>query len=357
MICACSGAFGTNISAGAKIADAWMKNVNATGGINGHPVQMTTSDDASTPGTSVTKVQELISAKVDVILDLTTLDATWADAVAKASIPVVGGLFTSTSFYTNPMFFPSGQTNDSITYANVLTAKQANATNIGVIYCAEAPQCQESVDPTKTVGQQLGIPVVYSASISATQPNYTAQCVAAQQAKVSALLVLHSGTVVAKLAADCSRQGYSPIYITEGTGWTNVMQSTVGLKDNTWSPFPILPYYGDQPPVQQMNAVIDKYYPGLRNDPSYSEGGVQTWTGGLLIEAAVKASGLGPNDASSAAAMIKGLTSLKNETLGGWSPPLNFPAGQPHPIKCWFTAHLQNGTAALANNGQLSCQS
>jgi branched-chain amino acid transport system substrate-binding protein len=357
MICACTGAFGTTIAPAGKVIDAWAKNLNATGGINGHPVQLMTADDASTPGTSVSKAQQMIDAKVDVIIDETILDSAWADTVSKAGIPVVGGNFSGAPYYTNPLFFASGQTNDSITYSNVATAKQAGATNIGIVYCAEAPQCQESVDPTKTVGQQLGVPVVYSGSISATAPNYTAQCIAAQQAKVSGLLILASGQIVAKMAADCNRQGYNPIYLTEGTGYNNSIASSQGLKDNTWSPFPILPYYVDQPQVQQMNTVIDKYYPGLRTDPTaWSVFATQAWTGGLLLQAGVKASGMTATDTPSSSTIIKGLTSLKGETLSGWSPPLTFVAGQANPVKCWFTSHISNGTPALANNGQLTCQ-
>ena len=41
----------------------------------------------------------------------------------------------------------------------------------------------------KTAGQSVGVPVVYSASIAATAPNYTAQCVAAKQAGVSAIFI------------------------------------------------------------------------------------------------------------------------------------------------------------------------
>jgi branched-chain amino acid transport system substrate-binding protein len=123
-----------------------------------------------------------------------------------------------------------------------------------------------------------------------------------------------------------------------------------------WSPFPILPYYVDQPPVQAMNAALDKYYPGLRTNPNtWSEYAAQAWTAGVLIDHAVKASGLGSGDTPSADIMLKGLNSLNGDNLDGWSPPLTFKAGQPHPVDCWFTAQLKNGTAGLVNNGQLTC--
>jgi branched-chain amino acid transport system substrate-binding protein len=105
-----------------------------------------------------------------------------------------------------------------------------------------------------------------------------------------------------------------------------------------------------------MNAAVDKYYPGLRQNPNlWGEFVVLSWPSGLLLEHAVKAGGLGPSDTPSPAEIIKGLQSLKGDTLDGWAPPLTFPAGQPHPVDCWFTARMHNGVSALVNNGQLTC--
>src|SRR5262245_18597232 len=73
VICSCTGPFGTYIEAAGKVAGAWGRSVNDSGGINGHPVDITIVDDASTPGTSVTRAQSLISDGVHVIIDLTKL--------------------------------------------------------------------------------------------------------------------------------------------------------------------------------------------------------------------------------------------------------------------------------------------
>jgi branched-chain amino acid transport system substrate-binding protein len=44
-----------------------------------------------------------------------------------------------------------------------------------------------------------------------------------------------------------------------------------------------------------------------------------------------------------AADLVKGLQSLKGDTLDGWAPPLTFAAHQPHPVDCWFTTEVKNG--------------
>jgi branched-chain amino acid transport system substrate-binding protein len=69
----------------------------------------------------------------------------------------------------------------------------------------------------------------------------------------------------------------------------------------------------------------------------------------------VKAGGLTPSGTPTAAEVVTGLHSLKGDTLQGTAPPLTFPAGQPHPINCWYTGRTQNHQSAIADNGQTSC--
>ena len=277
--CSCSGPFGADLTPAWQVVQAWAKSVNAAGGLNGHPVSLTFKDNGSTPGTALTDAQALISAKVNAIIDLDILDEVWAKAASTAGIPVIGGNFSSPSYYQDPNWYPSGQTNDSITYSVAATAKKAGATNLADFYCAESAQCQESVPLIKTAGQQVGVPVIYSASIAATAPNYTAQCVAAKQAGVKAIFIGDSLSVIARVASDCSQQGYNPIYVTEGTGFTNQALTAPGLDNSLWSSYPILPYFSDASAVTTMNTALDKYYPGLtHNTLTWSEVAVQAWT-------------------------------------------------------------------------------
>ena len=199
---------------------------------------------------------------------------------------------------------------------------------------------------------------MYSASISATAPNYTAQCLAAQQQHVTSLFIGDSSSVIAKVGENCNTQGYKPTYITEGTGFSMQLAQSPGIKDNLWSDYPDLPFWADNAIVTTMNSTVDKYKPGLRNNTlAWTEYAVQTWTAGLLIQDAFKGSGIGASDTPSAAAMTTGLDSISNDNLGGWSPPLTFTAGQPHKVDCWFVGQVHNGTPSLVNGGKLSCQS
>ncbi|MBO0731295.1 MAG: ABC transporter substrate-binding protein, partial [Acidimicrobiaceae bacterium] len=154
-VCSCSGAPGfSDFSVPVQQAvKAWANSVNASGGINGHPIQLMTKDDGTNPGNSATAAQALISDHVVAIIDDTTLVQAWASAAEAAKIPVVGTYTINAPFDSSPDFYPEGQTNLTTLQAIVATAKQAGASTIGNMYCAEAPICAQSVPFMKSAGK------------------------------------------------------------------------------------------------------------------------------------------------------------------------------------------------------------
>lgn len=355
LICSCSGPFGATQSAGRDVGKAWAQSVNAAGGIAGHPVEITYVDDKADPGTSVTVAQQLISAKVAVILDNSYLDSTWAKAAAAAKIPVVGGIFNLADYTTNPYFFPSGQTENFAIDSVAQIAQQAGAKRIANFYCAEAPVCQEYVGLLKTASEKVGAKQVFSASVAATGVNYSAQCVAAKQAGADSIFLTGSADSNSRMAADCQRQDYGPIYLMQGAAYSDSMASAPGMGNKLWLSYPILPYWTDNPAVQKMRDAVDKYFPSLRKSAAWSNIAVQMWTGGLLIERAVHNSGAGAETNIDSDTVLKGLGLVKNETLDGWSPPLTFTPGKPHSVNCFFGAHLVDGKPQLLNDAKPIC--
>lgn len=360
MLCSCSGAggFGAFILPAKQVLQAWVNTVNRSGGIDGHPVELIAEDDTGNPGLAATEIQTLISDHVVSIADVSVVDPVIASTVEAAKIPVVGVETPNGPFGTNPDFYPEAQTNASAIYAVIKTAKQAGATNLANVYCAESPDCAQSVPPFEATGKQLGLPVTYNAEVSATAPNYTAQCVAAQQQHVSAVFIGDASVIIARIATDCAQQGYNPIYITEGAGFGLNEASAPGLKDHLWTEFPAIPFFANTPAVKAANTAINKYYPGLQKPSNifYSEVGFMSWVSGVLLETALKAGGLTAKGTPSAAEVTHGLDSLKGTTLGGLTVPLTFTAGKPHNVSCWFTVRVQNGVPKLVNNGHFTCE-
>jgi branched-chain amino acid transport system substrate-binding protein len=358
MMCTCSGAggFGASILPGKQVYQAWVNTVNASGGINGHSVQLIALDDAGNPGTASSNLQTLLSDHVVAIADLSVADVAWASTAASANIPVVGIETANGPFGTNPDFYPEGQTNDSAIQAVFSTAKAAAAPSLANVYCAESPVCAQSVAPFKTAGTAAGIPVVYNAEVSATAPNYTAQCLAAQQAHAGSVFIGDSSVVITRIASDCTKQGYNPVWLTEGLGYGLNEASTPGLKDKLWTEFPSTPFWSTSAVVQAANAAIDKYFPGVRENKNlYNQSNFMSWASGQMLEDALKNAGLTPSATPTAAMVTQGLNAFKGDNLDGLTVPLTFTAGKPHTVDCWIITRTQNGTPSLVNNGQVTC--
>jgi branched-chain amino acid transport system substrate-binding protein len=334
---------------------AWVDTVNASGGINGHPVKFISIDDHGSPAQSVTAATTLVQSDHAIaIVDETNTDEAWASFVKSANVPVVGGDTSTTPFMTNPDFYPEGQTEDALFPSIIGATKSAGATNLELVYCAEAVQCQEGIAPLKQVGQALGVPVTVTSEVSASAPNYTAQCVTAQQAHVTAVFVADIFTVVGKVATDCAHQGYHPKYIVDGL---DLAPNFTSVSGDLYAPVSNLPYFANTPAMQTMNAAFEKYYPGLTKTSDFSEIFTSLWISGLLFEDAAKAGGLGANGSTpTSAQLIQGLQSLKGDTLDGLAPPLTFAAGQPHPVHCWFESAVHNGQFSLPNGTATICE-
>jgi branched-chain amino acid transport system substrate-binding protein len=358
LICSCNNAvFGstaTNESDGAK---ASIDAINAAGGVNGHKINIIQQNDNGNPATSVTAVQALVSDHVAAILDWSFVDAAWASTIGKSGIPVVGGNINGPAFNTYADFYPQGQTQDSVSESSASTSKATGAKSLGILYCTEAPTCISSAASIKSEAQADGLPVSYDAQATSVEPNYTAQCLAAKQAGAGALFLLYAPAAAQVIATDCARQGYNPKYVMEGGAISfHIAQSSTGLKTYLAGPFANRPSIDTaNPGVQAMNTAIQKYFPGLEDQTAWTELSASGWAEGLLLEAALKDGGLTASTSATPALIVKGLDSMKGETLGGMAPPLTFTPGKPTSIDCWFTASMVNGTAQMTNGGNTTC--
>ena len=359
IICTCSGGggYGAVLAPGEQVYKAWADSVNASGGINGHPVQLITEDDAGVPGTAISDADTLVSDHVVAIADISLVDQAFATTVQSANIPVVGTLDFDVPFITNPDFYPEGQTTDSSAYAGAATAKAAGAKNLAYIYCAEAPNCAEGIPIFKKAGQQVGVPLVYTAAIAATAPNYTAQCLAAKQQGVQAVGVGEAAPIAIRLASDCAQQGYDPIYVTQGSGFAMSEATATGLNNNAYFAFQNTPFFANVPAVQSADKAISKYFPGLlQNSTGFTGENFYSWASGVLLEHAIQGGGLGASTTPSASEVVAGLNSLKADTLNGLAPALTFTPGKPHLVDCWFTVRVENGAPLLLNNNNTTCE-
>jgi branched-chain amino acid transport system substrate-binding protein len=344
-ICSCTSPQASSVVINRSAYEAYVDYTNAHGGIAGHKIKLYLADDSANPATSTADVHTFVEQDhVQAIVSLAGSPGAWQSYVDGLHIPIVGADGSAEQFFTDPDFFFPGQTDDSLPAAVATAAKKVGSSNFGVMYCAEAPACQELVAPLEAIGAKYGLKLAYNVSISYSAPSYAAECLAAQQAGVKALFIGDSVTVVETVAKDCAQQGYFPTMIASDGAVGIQFATTPGLDDGHLLAFePQIPFnVTNTPATEAMVSAFKKYQPSLMSSPNYNGEVDEAWTSGLLLAAAVEAGH--PGNTITSAEILKGLDSLHGNTLGGMSPPLNFHTGKPNLVDCWFwmtTSHTK----------------
>jgi branched-chain amino acid transport system substrate-binding protein len=346
VVCSCTGPLSSSISVGPPAYQAWADYTNAHGGIDGHKVNVIEENDAYDPATSIAEVQKLVqSDHVQAIVDSSDVDAGWATYLKAQNVPVVGGGSSGELEDTNSDWFAVGETLDDYFINFIDAAKKVGASDIGEFYCAEAATCQEGVAPFEATAKAVNEKVSYVTQVSASAPSYTAECLAAQQAGVQALIVADAVAVVQSVAQDCSKQGYTPWQISLDGAVSESFTTSPGIENRFIGSEPDIPFFSDNTAAAKlMNATLKKYADATTlKSPNYNEQATQMYVSGLMLTAAVQASGDGSNPTITSADIEKGLHAFHNQTLGGMAPPLNFKKGVPNPVDCWYWIRIQSG--------------
>jgi branched-chain amino acid transport system substrate-binding protein len=319
------------------VIDAWLKYINGKGGIDGHKVQVILKNDADDPATALTNIQALIGDHVVAILDQDSLDSDWASAAEAAKIPVIS-LNESASGFTyeeNADFFGDGTTVIGILWGQVAMAGElAHKTVFGGLYCTELAQCAEAAGIWKLYAPMVGLKFGLSLGASETAPDYTAECLAMKQAGVDALF--SAGPPSNRVADDCARQNYHPLYIgSEGTIDSDMLSDpnlNGAFQDQQGFPWML----DNTPALKLFHKVEAKSLADAESPAAVSA----SWTGLQLLTAALKG---GISGTPTAQGVLNGLYALQGSTLGGLSAtPLTFTQGKPTSEHCYFIVGIKN---------------
>lgn len=356
-MCTCSGAQSASTALIKDGADAWAKSVNAAGGVNGHPVKLYIMDDGGDPTTALQQVKQLVEQdKVMAIVgDNTLTDVSWASYVASKGIPVVGGNPSEPPFQSNPDFFASGSLLPVIVVGDMLEMKKQGKSHIGLLYCAESPVCAEETSLYKLSASVAGGVNVTAGAVAATSPTYTSQCLAFKTAGVDAMAVLTNSATGLRVIDGCKQLGYAPLNATvqpvTGQDWLsdpNVVGSIITAYNANYQ----------DTSVSGVKAFLDamaKYHPNDLNSPQFNQLVMLPWVAGKLFQAAAKAANIGPT--STPDDVKKGLYALKDETLDGLAPPLNYTPGKVEWAGCYFLISINGGKFTSPDGAGPKCLS
>lgn len=196
-----------------------------------------------------------------------------------------------------------------------------------------------------------GVDVVYEGQASIAQPDFTSECQGASGAGAEVLAVFLDPASLRRLGQSCARQGYTPVFSEVAATVTADLPTQTGLGEMLLAS-PTFSFIDRVTPAQQEFQEAWRTLAGGAAGPTEAHG----WTNGKLIERAAVIAAETTGTITSAS-LIDALHTLEDETLGGLSVPLTFPAGRPgvYP-SCWFAMEAKGGTWSTLNDGKPVCK-
>lgn len=324
-------------------SQVWAKWINQRGGLGGHKVTLLVYDDAGDPARHSAQVKEAVERR-GAIAFLSNAEAVTGHSgvsyITSKRVPVVGMSGGENWAVDSPMYFPQKSFGPGLyrlfprTFAPALVPK--GITKWGSIVCVEAQGCKDVARIFAEEAGRLGYKVVYEAQSSIAQPDFTAECLAARNAGVQAMLVNLDQSSVERFAAACSRQGYRPQYLIPSPALADRLKDNAQL-DGAVSVTDVFPWFIRGTPA------IDEYHAAMKSDGANVPPGlapVAGWVSGKLLE--VVAANLAEPPTS--AQILAGLWKIKNDTLGGLTAPLTFTENQAtQPYACGALVTTRNG--------------
>jgi branched-chain amino acid transport system substrate-binding protein len=332
-----------------------VKHINAKGGLNGHPVKLIVYDDGADPSRHRSQVQEAVERQ-QAIAFLMNGEPTTGEASVKyvtdKRVPIVGISTGEPWAYSSPMYFPQASSGAALYRSFVPAfAKEMlpqGKTKLGSLVCAEVPGCAEVDRIVAESAKANGFELVYRGKASIAQPDYTAECLAARNAGAEVFFLLLEQNSVTRIAASCARQRYRPTIAIYGAAVTPQQPENPDLNEMVAAINTFPWFQAGTPATDEFQRVLREYGRSIPIAGGLSIG----WTAGKLLERA--ASNL-PEPPTSQA-ILAGLWSIRNDTLGGLTNPITFVENElPTAKSCWFALTIKNRAWTSPDGFQLNC--
>ena len=350
-----SGPAGVTFLPVAQGLQVWVKDANIRGGVNGHEVKLNVYDTAGDPARHRALVQQAVEkdgVKAFLANTETFTGSCCTDYINTKRVPVVGSDTASSWFYTNAMYFPQASSGDDMAYGAIASVAQQiipqGKNKVAGMTCVEAGICKDAQRVWSGAARKLGLEVVYQAQVSISQPDFTAECLAARNAGAEIVLMGFDSNTVQRMVSSCVRQSYHPTWATTSIAITSAYKDNPSI-DGLVAGSQAFPWFQTgTPATDQYQAAMKRF--GARIAPS--AGPAVGWLAGKVFERA--AANL-PEPPTSAA-LLEGLWSIQNDDMDGLTLPLTYQRDKPSPQRaCWFNILLKDGAWRSPDDFKLNC--
>jgi branched-chain amino acid transport system substrate-binding protein len=354
-----SGLAGPIAGDGLAAMAVWAKDVNARGGLACHPVTIYVRDDGGDPAQAASATRELIATRGVVAFVGNILPLSMAGFLPEIKkngcVPAVGALAGDSLWNTDSCLFNPGGGFDEAIAGLVRQAVDRGHTKLGLLYCVEIAGCAYADKGVAAAANREGADLVYSAQVSLTQTDFTAQCQNAKNAGVQELAAALEGSALARLARSCLALNYRPLLVGAAFAINPRQAGDPKIRELGLATInPNAPWFlTDQPGLREYQAALARYAPQILSSGITS----QMWASGRLLEAGIAKAGAAARQGPLTAAMVAaGLSRIRGETLGGLSAPLDFTGKIGRGSGCVYLALLDtrgwtapNGSKPLCN--------
>ena len=353
-----SGPIGTVLAPMVQATQAWVNVINARGGLNGHAAQLIVYDDGGDPAKSRAQAQEAVEKRraiAFVQMGQPVTGQCCVEYITAKRIPVIGSESGSPWFYdTSPMYFPQIGSGELLTLSAIYSAAQeaipAGKTKLGFLSCTEATTCSDLPDRVwSKAAPKLGFQVVYKGRSSLAQPDFTAECLAAQNQGTQVMLIALDSNTVGRVAASCARQGFKPLFAIPGGVVAERMKDDPNLAGIVGSTNAFPWFQTGTPATDEFQQVMKAQGKGIARGVGAANG----WVTGKLLERATK----NLPEPPTSDAILQGLWSIRADDLGGLTDPLTFVENKPaHATRiCLWTIRVDKGAWVSVDGFRRNC--
>ncbi|HWI71337.1 MAG TPA: ABC transporter substrate-binding protein [Baekduia sp.] len=299
----------------ADTAKAFFKQLNADGGINGHPVELSVCDSKTNPNGALACGRQAIKDKVvAVVANESFFAAPVVNLLTKAGIPNVGILANDPGSWGSKLSYC---VNSSVAGAFMGlggVAKAMGATKMGNLQTAGIPQSTSQEQLTQGGIKKAGLQLGESVQVPQSTTDFAPAIAKALSGGADAIAVAPIGGDAGAIIRQIRQSNPDVKIVMPSFDITDaVIKSAGSAGDGVGIAGWTQPATADNVPgVKTFNAALDKYAP----DVSRQEPELITWLGGELFRlAAEKVEGT-----VTSAKLVEALNSLENADLGGIVP-------------------------------------
>jgi ABC-type branched-subunit amino acid transport system substrate-binding protein len=296
---------------------ARVDQVNATGGIHGHQIQLIICDDQQNENDAIACAREAVADHVVAALAPTSsagLDEYTLPIFQKAGIPLIDNPAVSTEDWTSPVAFPLDVGTQGQYDGVALAIKAAGCKKVGAL-TLPVPAGAQSEEDVNTAVTALGLPPVDNIAVGFTEPTYTSQVAQLTSDGVDCIVPIILPTEGLKLIAAAQQSGTKFQFAGVTAAFSQSMLTSLGsaAQGILLAGDAYLPTDTSVLAVRQMLSAIKKYQPLIPVNDIYS---TDAWAGANLLVNRLDAI-KGKIDA---ATLIKSLKLSKNVPTGASAP-------------------------------------